>query len=93
MMGMKCHFYFVVVVHEDIRPDAPLPAERNPKMSDKIEQKRPMLYEAFIRTQHIVYSIFGNAWRMPKSVRDNYRAIEPVNDPRKAARIPQDGDK
>lgn len=41
--------------------------------------KREMDSEAYFRLSQIVYRIFHHVWHMPKSVRDNYRMIEPVN--------------
>lgn len=42
-------------------------------------QKREMESQAYFRLSRIVYKIFRHVWGMPKSVRDNYRSIEPVD--------------
>lgn len=81
--------FFVVYIFDDVRHDAPQPAERIVTMRQDDRNMRPMQLNAFIKLQNIVYSIWGNAWRMPKSVRDNYRSIRPVHHYSEATRMPQ----
>lgn len=78
--------YFLVVIYDNQLAGRPLP--EGDSMSNKVDRTRPVVLTAVNRTYDIMVAQFGNAWRMPKSVRDNYRGMIAVDSPTESSYTP-----
>lgn len=76
----------VIVIVDDKLEGRPKPKGEY-TMQRKVKT-RPVALRAVNRTYDIMVSLFGNVWRMPKSVRDNYRGMMAVDDYRQSSYVP-----
>jgi len=77
----------VIVIVDDRLKGRPKPKGAS-AMNEKIKT-RPVALRAVNRTYDIMVSLFGNVWRMPSSIRDNYRGMMAVDDYRQSSYVPE----